>query len=149
MHFTCFDTPLTSQSSICIPLKLYDPADTCLWPITSPGLFPFKLFQTKSMELGYYTAWLWWDKMLSQNTRHLQRFSRNTMRKNWQDEHTWGQKGIFKLSKRSGRFLSVRGGVIKKDIQRTRRVDVEWIHLAQDRDQCWPLVNMIQNLGVP
>jgi hypothetical protein len=26
---------------------------------------------------------------------------------------------------------------------------VEWIHLAQDRDQWWDLVNMVKNLQVP
>jgi hypothetical protein len=25
---------------------------------------------------------------------------------------------------------------------------VEWIHLAQDRDWCWALVNMVMNLQV-
>jgi hypothetical protein len=27
--------------------------------------------------------------------------------------------------------------------------DVEWIHLAQDRDQWWAVVNMAANLWVP
>jgi hypothetical protein len=26
--------------------------------------------------------------------------------------------------------------------------DVDWMHLAQDRDQCWALVNMVMNLRV-
>jgi hypothetical protein len=27
--------------------------------------------------------------------------------------------------------------------------DVDWIHLAQDRDQWWALVNTVMNLQVP
>jgi hypothetical protein len=27
--------------------------------------------------------------------------------------------------------------------------DVDWIHLAQDRDQCWALVNTVINFRVP
>jgi len=27
--------------------------------------------------------------------------------------------------------------------------DADWIHLAQDMDQCWALVNMVINLQFP
>jgi len=32
---------------------------------------------------------------------------------------------------------------------RYRWEGVDWIHLAQDRDQWWALVNMVMNLRVP
>jgi hypothetical protein len=38
---------------------------------------------------------------------------------------------------------------IKMDIKETRWEGVDWMHLAQDRDQWWALVNMLMNLWVP
>jgi hypothetical protein len=35
------------------------------------------------------------------------------------------------------------------DLKRNRKVGTEWIHLAQDRDQWWALVNMVTNHLVP
>jgi hypothetical protein len=37
---------------------------------------------------------------------------------------------------------------IKMDLRETGWEDVEWIHLAQDRDQWWALVNTVMNLRV-
>jgi hypothetical protein len=37
---------------------------------------------------------------------------------------------------------------IEMDLREIRWGDVFWIHLAKDRDQCWPLVNPIINLCV-
>jgi hypothetical protein len=38
---------------------------------------------------------------------------------------------------------------IKMDLRETRFGDVDWIHLAQDRDRWWALVNTVMNLWVP
>jgi hypothetical protein len=38
---------------------------------------------------------------------------------------------------------------IKMDLRETGFGDVEWIHLAQDRDKWWALVNTVMNLWVP
>jgi hypothetical protein len=38
--------------------------------------------------------------------------------------------------------------VIKIDLWETGWVDVEWIHLAQDREWWWALVNMVMNLWI-
>jgi hypothetical protein len=38
------------------------------------------------------------------------------------------------------------GGNIKMDIKETGWEDVDWIHLAQDRDLWWALVNTVINL---
>jgi len=38
---------------------------------------------------------------------------------------------------------------IRKDLRETGREGVGWIHLSQDRDHWWPLVNTILNLQVP
>jgi hypothetical protein len=38
---------------------------------------------------------------------------------------------------------------ITKDLRETGWGDVEWIHLAQDRDQWQALVNTVMNLQVP
>jgi hypothetical protein len=38
---------------------------------------------------------------------------------------------------------------IKIDLWEIGFGDVDWIHLAQDRDRCWALVNMVMNLRVP
>jgi hypothetical protein len=37
----------------------------------------------------------------------------------------------------------------KMDLKETRREDADWIRLAQDRDQCWVVVNMVINIRVP
>jgi hypothetical protein len=38
---------------------------------------------------------------------------------------------------------------IKMDIRETGFGDVDWIHLAQDRDRWWALVNTVMNLRIP
>jgi hypothetical protein len=38
---------------------------------------------------------------------------------------------------------------IKKDLREIRWHGMDWIYLAQDRDQWWTLVNMVINLRVP
>jgi hypothetical protein len=38
---------------------------------------------------------------------------------------------------------------IRTDLRETRGEGVDWIHLAQDRDQWWALVNIVMNLWVP
>jgi hypothetical protein len=38
---------------------------------------------------------------------------------------------------------------IRKDLQEIRWEGVDWIHLAQDRDQWRALVNTVMNLRVP
>jgi hypothetical protein len=38
---------------------------------------------------------------------------------------------------------------IKKDLREIRFGDVDWIHLVQDTDTWWALVNMVTNLQVP
>jgi hypothetical protein len=38
---------------------------------------------------------------------------------------------------------------IKMDLREIGFGDVDWIHLAQDRDRWWALVNMVMNLRVP
>jgi hypothetical protein len=38
---------------------------------------------------------------------------------------------------------------IKMDLRETGFVDVDWIHLAQDRDRLRALVNTVMNLRVP
>jgi hypothetical protein len=35
------------------------------------------------------------------------------------------------------------------ELREIGREGVDWIHLAQDRDKCWALVNMVMNLRVP
>jgi hypothetical protein len=35
------------------------------------------------------------------------------------------------------------------DLREIRWEGVDWIHLAQDRDQLWILVNTVMNLRVP
>jgi hypothetical protein len=37
---------------------------------------------------------------------------------------------------------------IRMNIRETRWEGVDWIHLAQDRDQCWALMIMVVNLWV-
>jgi hypothetical protein len=34
-------------------------------------------------------------------------------------------------------------------LKETRWEDVDWIHLAKDRDQWWALVNMVMKLCIP
>jgi hypothetical protein len=38
---------------------------------------------------------------------------------------------------------------IKRDLREIGFGDVDWIHLAQDRDRWWALVNTVMNLRVP
>jgi hypothetical protein len=38
---------------------------------------------------------------------------------------------------------------IRMDLKEIGWESVEWIHLAQDRDWWWALVNMVMNLQVP
>jgi hypothetical protein len=38
---------------------------------------------------------------------------------------------------------------IKMDHREIGCGDVDWIHLAQDRDTWWALVNMVMNLQIP
>jgi hypothetical protein len=38
---------------------------------------------------------------------------------------------------------------IKVDLREIRCDGVDWIHLAQDRDQCQAVVKMVMNLQVP
>jgi hypothetical protein len=38
---------------------------------------------------------------------------------------------------------------IRMDLREIGFVDVDWIHLAQDRDTWWALVNTVMNLRVP
>jgi hypothetical protein len=38
---------------------------------------------------------------------------------------------------------------IKLDIRKTGFGDVDWIHMAQDRDRWWAVVNTVMNLQVP
>jgi hypothetical protein len=40
------------------------------------------------------------------------------------------------------------GENIKTDRRETGRVNMVWIHLAQDRDQWWVLVNTVMKLNV-
>jgi hypothetical protein len=35
------------------------------------------------------------------------------------------------------------------DVRETEREGVEWMHLAEDRDQCGTLVNTVMNCQVP
>jgi hypothetical protein len=41
------------------------------------------------------------------------------------------------------------GGYIKMDLREIEWDGKYWIHLAEDRDQWWALVNMVTNLLVP
>jgi hypothetical protein len=47
--------------------------------------------------------------------------------------------------------LGVDGKIILRnmDLREIRFGDVDWIHLAQDRDRWWTLVNIVMNLRVP
>jgi hypothetical protein len=38
---------------------------------------------------------------------------------------------------------------IKMDLREIGFGDMDWIHLAQDRDRWWALVNMVMNLQAP
>jgi hypothetical protein len=38
---------------------------------------------------------------------------------------------------------------IRMDLKETGWEGVDWMHLAQDRDQWWAVVNMVMNLRVP
>jgi len=38
---------------------------------------------------------------------------------------------------------------IRTNLREIRWEDVDWIPLAQDRDQCWAVVNTVMNLLVP
>jgi hypothetical protein len=38
---------------------------------------------------------------------------------------------------------------IKNNLKETRSNEVNWIHLAQDRNNSWTLANMVMNLLIP
>jgi hypothetical protein len=38
---------------------------------------------------------------------------------------------------------------IRMDFREIRWEDVDWLHLAQDREQWWTVVNRVMNLWVP
>jgi len=40
-------------------------------------------------------------------------------------------------------------GNIRIDLREIGRKCVEWMHLAQDREQWWALLNKVKNLRVP
>jgi hypothetical protein len=46
-------------------------------------------------------------------------------------------------------ILALMGGNIRVDLREIGWKDVDWIHLAQDRDQWQALVNMVMKLRVP
>jgi hypothetical protein len=39
--------------------------------------------------------------------------------------------------------------ILKMDLKKIGWKDVDWIHLVQDRNWCWDLVNMVLNLWFP
>jgi hypothetical protein len=41
------------------------------------------------------------------------------------------------------------GGDNRMDLGEIVWEGVDWIHLAQDRDQCWVVMNMVMNIWVP
>jgi hypothetical protein len=45
--------------------------------------------------------------------------------------------------------LDIGGKNVGMDLRETGWEDVDWIHLAQDRDQWWAVVNTVMNLRVP
>jgi hypothetical protein len=47
------------------------------------------------------------------------------------------------------RALEIWEDNIRMDLGKTRWVGMDWIHLAQDRDQWWAVVNTVMNLRVP
>jgi hypothetical protein len=48
-----------------------------------------------------------------------------------------------------GRSSSRRKEIIRIDLKGIVCEGADWIHLAQDRDQWWVLVNVVMNLCVP
>jgi hypothetical protein len=59
---------------------------------------------------------------------------------------------LFLLESLKGRALGRprhRWEDIKMDLREIGWEDVDWIHLDQDIDQWWALVNMVMNLSVP
>jgi predicted RNA-binding protein len=54
-------------------------------------------------------------------------------------QKTWGGK----------RFWHIWEFNIKTNLKEVSCEDVEWIHIVQDRVQCWDLVNTVMNLQVP
>jgi hypothetical protein len=48
-----------------------------------------------------------------------------------------------------GRPRRIWEDIIKEYIREIRGGGVNWIHLAQDRDRWWALVNKVMNLRVP
>jgi hypothetical protein len=45
--------------------------------------------------------------------------------------------------------LSVDGKTVRIDLREIGWEDVNWMHLAQERDQCLDVVNTVMNLLVP
>jgi hypothetical protein len=68
-------------------------------------------------------------------------------------QYETGKKGMWEFS--SGLLHSVKSVVsrrednIKMDLRERGFGDVDWIHLAQDRDRWRALVNTVMNLRVP
>jgi hypothetical protein len=44
---------------------------------------------------------------------------------------------------------NIKGRNHKEDVSTDGNIILEWIHLAQERDQWWALVNTVMNLRVP
>jgi hypothetical protein len=70
-------------------------------------------------------------------------------------QHAWGTREIsikFWLESLKGRNHSKDPGIhgrIKMDLREMWFGSVDWIHLAQDRDLWWALVNTVMNLRIP
>jgi hypothetical protein len=70
--------------------------------------------------------------------------------------HAWETRNAYSIlvgkpeGKRPlGRSRRKRDDKIRMDIREIGWEDVDWIHLAQDRDQWWAVVNTVMNLRVP
>jgi hypothetical protein len=48
-----------------------------------------------------------------------------------------------------GRLRRMWENNIKMDLQEVGFESVDWIQVAQDRERCWALVNVVMNLRVP
>jgi hypothetical protein len=61
---------------------------------------------------------------------------------------SWNIVTVFKKRRPHGRHR-LRWKDIRTDLREIRREGVNWIHLAQDKDQWRTLVNTVMNLRVP